>query len=550
MRPNRSGCRSAPRRAVAFLGLATVGLAACVPTEPGSADDSSGGDADGDGESGEELAIGTTTDVVNYNPLVGNSRTDTWITNLMYPSMMTMNADGEKTSAVATDWGYADDGLTAWIEIRDDMAWTDGEPLNADDVVFTIDAVAEEELGTVAGMIGAYESAEAVSETRIEFTLSQPDGAFLNSVGFWMPIVPEHVFSQAPNVADFANDSDWVSAGPFVLTEVERGQRYVMEAVDNYPLAEGGTANIDQVVFRVYPDVNTQVLALRSGELGLIANPVPPSVSREAEADNELETYSVPSLGWAHMQYNMRREPFDQVEVRRALAHAVDYEAIREVVLGGQAVSSNSSVLTPTFGQWVDESAEEYEFDTDLSRSLMEDAGFSDDDGDGMFDGVDFEMIYDSGDPNISSWAELVRDQAAQAGITISLSGLERNTYLNRTDERDFDIYAGSWAVIDEPQSNFNLLFAPDGFINYAGVDDPEINRLLKESSTALTVEKARAPVQEIAEIVTDQVYDNVMYVEQFTFAASDKWTGFDPKPSELLSVVNPQSLSSVRPAD
>ncbi|NED94553.1 ABC transporter substrate-binding protein [Phytoactinopolyspora alkaliphila] len=545
-RNTRAGLRGA-----AIVAAAAVMMAACTPSDPDAADDEGGTSGEDAGDaSGGDLRIGTTADVVNFNPLVGNSRTDTWVTNLMYPSMMTLNSDGEKVPALATEWGYGEDGLTAWIEIRDDLEWTDGTALTAEDVAFTVTAVKDESLGTVSGMIGAMEDAEAVSDTRVEFTLSRPDGAFLNSIGFWMPIVPSHVFGEAPTVADFANDSDWVSAGPFVLTEVDRGQRYVLDAVDNYPLAEGGQANLDRVIYRVYPDVNTQVLALRSGELDLIANALPPSVVKELSGDDSLELYSVPSLGWAHMQYNMRREPLDQVEVRRALAHAVDYEAIRQVVLGGNAVSANSSVLTPTFAQWADDTAEEYAFDPDLSRSLLEDAGFEDANGDGMYDDVSFEMIYDTGDPIISTWAELVRDQSAEAGIEIELSGLERNTYLSRTQDRDFDIYAGSWAIIDEPQSNFVLLFDEEGFINYAGVDDPDIDALMEEASSALTVEDARGPLQEIARIVTDEVYDNVMYVEQFTFAATDQWTGFDPKPSELLSVVNPQSLASVRPAE
>lgn len=543
-----------PVRAAAAALTAAALMAACTPSNPDDNDSGDAGDDAGEtgstGTTGGEIRIGTTADVVNYNPLVGNSRTDFWVTNLMYPTMMTMNDDGEKVPAVATEWGYGEDGLSAWIEIRDDMEWTDGEPLTAEDVAFTIEAIKEDQPGgVVAGMIGALEDAEAVSDTRVELTLNRRDGAFLNSVGFWMPIVPAHVFGEADSVADFANDEDWVSAGPFVLTQVERGQRYVLEAVDSYPLVEAGRPNLDRVVFRVYPDVNTQVLALRSGELDLIANALPPSMVNEVSGDDSLQTYSAPSPGWAHMQYNMRNEPLDQLEVRQALAHAVDYEAIRQVVLGGNAVSASSSVLTPTYPQWFDDSLEEYEHDPELSRSLLEEAGFTDDDGDGMYDNLrSFEMVYDTGDPIIATWAELVRDQSAEAGITIELSGVERNTYIDRSNERDFDIYAGSWAIIDEPQSNFNLLFGKDGFINYAGVDDPEIERLMEESASALTVEEARGPLQEIARIVHDKVYDNVMYVQQFTFAGAAGWTGFDPKPSELLSVVNPQSLASVQP--
>ncbi|MGH3585940.1 MAG: ABC transporter substrate-binding protein [Pseudonocardia sp.] len=518
-------------------------LAGCIPSNP---DAGGSGDA-GAPAGGSTLRIGTTADVVNYNPLVGNSRTDTWVTNLMYPAMMTMDEAGQKIPAVATAWGYSDDGRTAWVELRDDMTWSDGEPLDAADVVFTIDAIKKEQLGTVAGMIGAYEHAEAVSPTRVEFSLTRPDGAFLNSVGFWMRIVPEHVFGKAEVVGEFANDANWVSAGPFVLTEVQRGQRYVMDAVDHYPLVDAGRPQVDQVVFRVYPDVNTELLALRAGELDMIANALPPAVASELSGNESVQLVSVPSLGWAHMQYNMRRPPLDRVEVRRALAHAVDYEAIRKVVLGGNAVSADSSVLTPVFEQWAGSGLEEYAYDPALARRLLEGAGFSDADGDGRYDGLSFEMIYDQADPMVSTWAELVRDQSREAGIDIRLAGLERNTYMARANERNFDIYAGSWAVIDEPQSNFTLLFAPDGFINYAGVDDPRVNELMAQASRALTVEEARGPLQEIARIVHDQVYDNVMYVETFNFAASADWTGFVAKPSELLSIVNPQSLAQAK---
>ena len=158
-------------------------------------------------------------------------------------------------------------------------------------------------------------------------------------------------------------------------------------------------------------------------------------------------------------------------------------------------------------------------------------------------------MVYDSADPNIAAWAEIVRDQSREAGIDIQLSGLERNTYLARTNERDFDIYAGSWAIIDEPQSNFSLLFFPDGFINYAGVEDPDLVAAIENAAVQTSVEEARPFVQEAGRIVHDNVYDNVMYVEQFNFAHSSDWEGFVAQPSELLSILNPRSLAQVVPA-
>lgn len=568
----RSTMTSTMLRRLALLLAITTMLAACAPSNPDAetadgtddttedagtdtaddAEDEASEDGDTDattGEAGGTLVIGTTADVVNLNPLVGNSRTDTWVTNLMYPRMMDMDLEGTKTPSLATAWSYSEDGLTATVNLRDDFTWSDGEPVDAEDVMFTIDAIKAEQFGVVAGMIAAYESSTAPDPHTIEFTLSRPDGAFLNSVGFWMPIVPEHVFSAAESVQEFANDSDWVSAGPYRLTDVQAGDRYTMTAVDSYPLAPDGTPTLDEVVFRVFPDVNTEVLALRNGDIDLIGNAIPPTLVEQLQDVDGLELVTVPSLGWAHMQYNMRREPLDQLEVRQALAHAVDYEAIRQVVLRGQAVSSGSSPLTPSFQQWYDDSSEEYAHDPERSRELLESAGQVDADGDGLYDGLTLEMVYDSADPNIAAWAEIVRDQSREAGIDIQLSGLERNTYLARTNERDFDIYAGSWAIIDEPQSNFSLLFFPDGFINYAGVEDPDLVAAIENAAVQTSVEEARPFVQEAGRIVHDNVYDNVMYVEQFNFAHSSDWEGFVAQPSELLSILNPRSLAQVVPA-
>ena len=495
------------------------------------------------------IVVGTTADVVNFNPLAGNSKSDTWVTNLMYPRLMQMTAEGSKDPYVATDWGYSDDGLTAWMEIRDDMSWSDGELFTAADIVYTITAVTAESIGITAGLVPAFVSAEAVSPTRVEFTLSRPDGVFLTNIGFWMPIVPEHAFPPVGEVEAFANDADWVSAGPFVITGFDRGQRYLLKAVENYPLAPDGRAAVDEVEFRVFPDVNAQALALRAGDLDLIANAIPPAIVRTLESLPDIEIAEVPALGWAHMQYNLDREPMTQLAVRQALAKAVDYDAIRAIALQGQAESTGSSVISPVLGYWADDTIEEYKYDPDGARALLEEAGYEDADGDGLYDGLSLAILYDQAASEIANWAQIVKDSSAAAGIAIELAGLERNTYLARARARDFDIYAGAWSVMEEPAAYLGLAFRSDGFINYGNVDDAEIETLLDEAQAAASPEAALGPVRAIAMRINAQVYDNVLYYQTFQFAYNGaKWEGFVPQPSDLLSLINPLSLASVRP--
>jgi peptide/nickel transport system substrate-binding protein len=537
-----------PRPAITALGLGlgvAVLLAGCAPTAPEN------GGGGGDVEAGDAtLTIATTTDVVNYNPLIGNSRSDYWITNLMYPHLLSIGDDGSKEPQLATEWGYVD-STTGFYEIRDDMTWSDGEPVTADDVAYTMNAVKQDApSGTFYGQMANFVSAEAVSDTRVEITLGAPDTSIVEEIGFWGNVVPQHVFEPAGSVAEFANDGTggWVSAGPYNLTDVQVGQSYTMERVDDYPLVEGGTPIAAEVVYRVFPDVNTEILALQSGEVDVIANALPPAQVEQLRNTAGIEVEEVTGLGYAHMTYNMDNPDLAKVEVRQALSHAVDYEAIRTVVLQGQAVSTGSSPLMPVLSDYYDDSIEEYEFDVDLARSLMEDAGYTAD-ASGTFP-VSFRLIYSLQDSVTSQWAQLVQESAAEAGITIELQGSERNTYLSQTNAGDYDIYAGNFAIMDDPVTNFTLSYLPDGAINYTHVNDPELNAMIAEATVTEDRDEKIDIMRDAAVIVRDQVYDNIMYTQNLYFAHSDKWDGFISKPSELLSIVNPMSIASAFPVE
>jgi peptide/nickel transport system substrate-binding protein len=528
--------------AAAVLAASALALSACAPSAPPAASTATAGS--------QTLSVATTTDVVNYNPLVGNSRSDYWITNLMYPHLLSIANDGSKEPQVATKWGYVND-TTGFYEIRDDLKWSDGEPLTAEDVAWTMNAVKKDKpSGTFYGQLTNLDTATAVSKTRVEFTLTKPDSSIVEEIGFWGNIVPKHVFEKAESVATFPNDGSdggWVSAGPYKLTKVQIGQSYTLERVEDYPLVEGGTPLSASVVYRVFPDINTEILALQSGEVDVIANALPPAQVAKLKATSGIAVEEAVGLGYAHMTYNMNNADLAKVEVRQALAHAVDYDAIRKVVLQGQAVSTGSSPLMPVLKDYYDKSIKEYAFDTDESRKLMEKAGYTAG-SDGMFP-LKFRLIYSLQDSVTSQWATLVKDSAAKAGIAIELQGTERNTYLAMTNKGDFDIYAGNFAIMDDPVTNMTLAYLPGGAINYTYVDDAKLNELIAQGTATTDKDDKVKLMREAAKIVRDNVYDNIMYTQNLYFAHSSKWTGFVSKPSELLSIVNPVSLASAHPA-
>jgi peptide/nickel transport system substrate-binding protein len=532
---------SRPRLITAAVAVAL--LAACAPEAPGTG---SGGSTSGNQVSDATLTIATTTDVVNYNPLVGNSRSDYWITNLMYPHLLSIGPDGNKQPELATKWGY-DNPTSGYYEIKSGLKWSDGKPLTAKDVAFTLNATKRDKpAGTLTGQLTNMASATAVSDTRVEVKLSAPDSTVIPEVGFWGNIVPQHVFEPAGSVAKFANDGSnggWVSAGPYVLSDVQRGQSYTMTRVDNYPLVAGGKPKAAKIVYRVFPDVNTEILSLKNGDVDVIANSLPPAQVKGLQGTDGIKVAEVPGLGYAHMTYNMTKPDLAKKEVRQALAQAVDYDAIRKVVLQDQGVSTGSSPIMPVLKDFYDDSIKEYSYDPAGSKKLLQQAGYTAD-GNGNFP-LTFRMIYSLQDPVTTQWATLVKDGAAKAGITIELQGLERNTYLAKTNAGDFDIYAGNFAIMDDPATNMALTYLPKGAINYSYVDDSALNDLITRARVTFDRDKQRPILQKAAKMVRDNVYDNVIYTQNLYVAYRSDWSGFSVKPSELLSIVNPISVAS-----
>jgi peptide/nickel transport system substrate-binding protein len=528
---------SRPRLIAAIAAAAAIAtFAACAPSAPTE------GGGGGAAVTDATLTIATTTDVVNYNPFVGNSRSDYWITNLMYPHLLSIGPDGEKAPELAEKWGYVND-TTGYYEIRSGMKWSDGTPLTAKDVAYSLNAVKRDKpAGTLTGQLTNFASATAVSDTRVELKLSAPDSTIVPEVGFWGNVVPQHVFEPAGSVATFANDGSnggWVSAGPYVLTDVQRGQSYTLERVDNYPLVDGGKPKAAKVVYRVYPDVNTEILGLKNGDVDVIANSLPPAQVKGLRNTPGITVEEIPGLGYAHMTYNMTKPDLAKKEVRQALAYAVDYDAIRKVVLQDQGVSTGSSPIMPVLKDFYDDSIKEYSYDPEESKKLLTEAGYATDGS------LKFRLIYSLQDPVTTQWATLVKDGAAKAGITIELQGLERNTYLAKTDAGDFDIYAGNFAIMDDPATNMALTYLPGGVINYSYVDDPELSSLIEQARVTFERDEQKPLLQKAAKIVRDNVYDNIMYTQNLFVAHRSDWSGFVVKPSELLSIVNPISVAS-----
>jgi len=531
------------RVAVALGAAAALGLSGCSLNE----DNASSGNGSGDGS---VLRIGTTTDVSNFNPLQSLSKTDSWILNAMYPHLLRIDENAKKAPELAKEYKYEDGGKTAVFTLRDDFKWTDGKPVVAEDVKFSAETIMKYKLGNVAAKLTWVESIEAPDATTVKFKLSQPYAPFAEGVGFWMSIVPKHVFEKAGDLSKFPNDSNWVGAGPFVLDSMTKGQRYVMKRNEHYPLAPGGKAAVSQVEYRVYPDVNTMMLALRNGDIDMMGTPVPVSATKTFENDSKIKLKKVGALGFAHLTYNMNNKYLAKQEVRQALSMSVDTKSIIESVLQGDA-QQMAGPISPIFAEYDNTEIQPYPFDPAGAKAKLTAAGYKDANGDGFFDDLTFGVACDQSNANITRIVQLFRDSAAKAGIKLENKCVERNTFLARTKSGDYDIDATQWGVFDNPmdQLRSTYLSSNPGGINYNLLKSDEMDKLINDAAGTTEPEAFKAKIKNIDKVVHEQAYLTPLYVENFQFAYNaSKFTGFVPSPSDLLGMVTAYSLAQVTP--
>ncbi|MFX0592777.1 ABC transporter substrate-binding protein [Melissospora conviva] len=530
------------RLAVALGVTAVLGLSGCGLNEENGSSSSSSSDT--------VLRIGTTTDVSNFNPLQSLSKTDSWILNAMYPHLLRIDENAEKAPELAKEYRYEDDGKTAVFVLRDDFKWTDGKPVVAEDVKFSAETIMKYKLGNVAAKLTWVESVEAPDATTVKFALSQPYAPFAEGVGFWMPIVPKHVFEQAGDLSKFANDSNWVGAGPFVLESVTKGQRYVMKRNEHYPLAPEGKAAVSQIEYRVYPDVNTMMLALRNGDIDLMGTPVPVSAAKTFANDDKIELKKVGALGFAHLTYNMKNEYLADQEVRQALSMAVDTKSIIAAVLQGEG-QQMAGPISPIFAEYDNTELQPYAFDPAGAKAKLTAAGYKDANNDGFFDELNFGVACDQSNANITRVVQLFRESAAEAGIKLENECVERNTFLTRVKNGEYDIDATQWGVFDNPmdQLRSTYLSSNPGGINYNLLESDEMDALINDAAATTDPEAFKTKIKNLDKVVHEQAYLTPLYVENFQFAYNaDKFTGFVPSPSDLLGMVTAYSLAQVTP--
>jgi peptide/nickel transport system substrate-binding protein len=394
--------------------------------------------------------------------------------------------DGRLVGALATDWDVSDDELTWTFELREDVVWHDGSEFTADDVVYSYERIMDPETAAAnAFRFEAIEEVVAVDDLTVEIHLSAPSPNLLANIGGFkgMAIIP----SGFADEADLAREA--VGTGPFQLVEWADGSHITLEANPDY---WGDGPNVEGVEFRFIPEGTVAMTNLRGGQVHWTDNIPGVAVADVLEVD-DLEADSLPSNDYWYFALNNEREPFDDVNVRRALAFGFDREALTESATFGAATVNQTAIPE---GDPFHHDYAPYEHDSEQAEALLEQAGADD-------LTIDL-MVTDEFEETIRA-AEVLEAQWGEIGVTTEIRVLDFGTWLDEQGEGNFDAFLLGWLGNIDPHDYYYAQHHCEGINNFHGFCNEEVDELLDAASAEMD-EGARADLYDDAvEIIVDE---------------------------------------------
>lgn len=500
-------------------GLAlTLGLAACGGGGSGSSgaiaagDDTTNAKCAGSPVRGGSLVYSRQSETQSLNPIdLRNGNGDIFTSELLYDGLTRADPKGGPTiqPALAESWKVSDGGRTYTFKLRPGVKFSNGDPLTAEDVKFTLDRFGDEDVNQVLSVVAVgYESSRVVDERTVEVKLDRPVAAFLDNISIFPAfVVPKKLVEQQGD--DFFKKP--VGTGPFRLKAFKRGSSVSFERNPYY--WEKGRPYLDEVRYDFATDSNTRVLALKNDQ-AQIADGIPFSQVNQLKSDSQITVQTTKVPQFVGLWLNHERKPLADEKVRQAMQFALDKRQINQGIFKGVGTIPNS-VLPALKYDGDATQVPPYAFDLAKAKRLMAASGYP--------KGFSTTLQYPAGYDYYKQLGLLLQNAWAQIGITVELEEVDGAQGTDRFSAGDYDLtipYAQFTSDLVAPDEYAGFLADPDSGLTgfYSNWSDPAITKLVQRFKvTPDEAERAKQwPVIQKALLQTSPVI-NVMNLPSIT---------------------------------
>jgi peptide/nickel transport system substrate-binding protein len=444
-------------------------------------------------KAGGSLVIVTPGDADVLLPPVTTTTLGAHVSDRIFPRLAELTLglntvdDSGFVPSLARSWSR-EDSLTLVFRLDAAARWQDGVPVTARDVSFTFDVYRDSAVASpLRANLGALVAVEAEDSLTAVFRFARVYPEQLYDATYHMRILPRHLLDTIPRprLASSSFGRTPVGAGPFRFVRWVPGHEIVLEADTGW---FRGRPHLDRIVWRVVPDVAAGVTTLLAGDADAMETIPQRDQIERVRADTAVRLVPYPSPFLAGIAFNLRRPPFDDRDVRRAVVMAIDRLTIVRSVFGDFGEVPVGAA--PPF-QWVArESVGQLPFDTAAASRLLESRGWRDSDRDGLRDRggrtLRFELLVPTTSRTRQQAAVLVQEQLRRVGVGLRIVPIEFTVMEERGGRGDFDAVFFS-RTLDPSPAGLTQFWSSEavGAGNVGGYRSPSFDSLVRAAAAA-----------------------------------------------------------------
>jgi peptide/nickel transport system substrate-binding protein len=501
---------------------------------------------------GGRLVVGAISDPKTFNPVTANESSSSDINRFLFGTLITMEIPTQEVfPGLAESWELAEDKRTWTFRLREGLRWSDGEPLTADDVVFTWDVIYDPEIDNVTADLFRIDGKnfEVTKLDEVTIRVVTPDiyAPFLEYFGS-VQIIPKHVLSKAVAEKRFSSAygintpvREIVGSGPFKLKQFKPGEFTLLERNPYYWVVDSQGQRLpylDNVIYMVVPDMNALSLRFLQGETDVHENLRPDEYDtfKTAAAKRKFQLLEL-GLGleraflWFNQNTNSNPETgkpyvnptklkwFRETKFRQAVAHAIDRDSIARSIYAGRA-APNYGYVSKENAKWNNPDIRQYPYDLDKARALLAEIGIRDRNKDGLLEdagGNIIEVVLNTNTGNTvrEKTAVLIADDLKKLGFKLTFQPVEFNSLVDKiTTSYDYEcILLGLGGGGLDPASSMNVIKS-DGYTHqwFPRQTEPStewearLDWLMNAQLKTLDFSERKKLFDEVQEILAEQV--------------------------------------------
>jgi len=321
------------------------------------------------------VKFGYVNDIKLLNPLTTKTGADIYILTMIYDPLVRVNTEGKPIPWAAESFKKVDD-KTIEVVLREGMKFHDGKPVTVEDVKYTFDLAKEVKAPYYLSKIKYLEEVKIVDDNKLRFILSEPFAPFISNGLALVGILPKHIWEKQYKQEGAEGILNWdnlppIGSGPFKFDYWRPNEELKLTKFDNH----FNPAKVDGLIRIPYASAYGVVQGLKAGEIDSAGWSLLPLQVEELKETDHLTLKQIDDQGCYMLHYNMRKAPFDDVNVRRALTYAIPKKQIVELVFEGMAAPAYS-VVAPVNNFWHNPDIEKAGDDIEKARQILKDAGF------------------------------------------------------------------------------------------------------------------------------------------------------------------------------